>query len=131
MIEFRMKYAQVYLEDAKLLYGNKKYNSAISRLYYASYQAMWAAIGDPDKGKVWKHLAIIKPFVHGYWFSPSQKQNSAGLLEHLRLPLRQLYAHRIKADYELVEINQNIVENMIKTVDDLINTVLSKGRHGT
>lgn len=81
--------------------------------------------------KVWKHLAIIKPFVHGYWFSPSQKQNSAGLLEHLRLPLRQLYAHRIKADYELVEINQNIVENMIKTVDDLINTVLSKGRHGT
>lgn len=45
--------------------------------------------------------------------------------------MRQLYAHRIKADYELVEINQNIVENMIKTVDDLINTVLSKGRHGT
>ena len=100
-------------------------------MHYASYQAMWAAIGDPAEGKVWKHLAIIKPFVHGYWFSPSQKQNSVGLLEHLRLPLRQLYAHRIKADYELVEINQNIVETMIKTVDDLINTVLSKGRHGT
>lgn len=131
MIELRLRYAQIYLEDAKFLYENKKYNSAVSRLYYASYQAMWAAIGDPDEGKVWKHLAIIKPFVHGYWFSPSHKQNSPGLLEHLRLPLRQLYTHRVKADYELVEINQTIVENMIRTVDDLINTVLSKERQGT
>jgi hypothetical protein len=92
---------------------------------------MWAAIGDPDEGKVWKHLAIIKPFVHGYWFNPTHPQQATGLLEHLRLPLRQLYTLRIKADYELLEINENIVKNMIELVDDLINTVLSKGRHGT
>ncbi len=127
MIEFRIKYAHNYLEDARLLFENKRYNSAVSHLYYASYQAMWAAIGDPDEGRTWKHLAIIKPFVHGYWFNPAHPQQSPGLLEHFRLPLRQLYTLRIKADYELIEINGNIVENMIETVGDVIRTVLSRG----
>ena len=113
MIEFRIKYANNYLEDARFLFENKRYNSAISRLYYASYQAMWAAIGDPDEGRTWKHLAIIKPFVHGYWFNPTHPQQSTGPLEHFRLPLRQLYTHRVKADYELIELSENIVENMI------------------
>lgn len=127
MIEFRIKYAHSYLGDAKLLYENKRYNSAISRLYYASYQAMWAAIGDPDEGKVWKHLAIIKPFVHGYWFNPAHPEQAIGLLEHFRLLLRQLYTRRIKADYELDEMNEDIVKKTIELVDDLIKTVLSKG----
>ncbi|OGW25634.1 MAG: hypothetical protein A2X59_03620 [Nitrospirae bacterium GWC2_42_7] len=126
MIEFRIKYARNYLEDAKFLYENKRYNSAISRLYYASYQAMWAALGDPDEGKVWKHLAIIKPFVNGYWFNPKHPQRTTGLLEHFRLPLRQLYTHRIKSDYELFEMNENIVKNMIELVDDTIKTILTK-----
>ena len=126
MIEVRMKYAQIYFEDAKFLYENKRYNSAISRLYYASYQAMWSAVGDPDEGKIWKHLAIIKPFVHGYWFNPTHPRQTTVLLEHFRLPLRQLYTLRIKVDYELVEINENIVKNMIELVDDTIKTILSK-----
>lgn len=127
MIEFRIKYALNYLEDARLLYENKRYNSAISRLYYASYQAMWAAVGNPDEGKIWKHLSIIKPFVHGYWFNPAHPEKSPGLLEHFRLPLRQLYTHRVKADYELIEINENIVKNMIVMIDNVIKTILSKG----
>ncbi|MBI4826644.1 MAG: hypothetical protein HY807_09540 [Nitrospirae bacterium] len=81
MIELRLKYAQIYLEDAKFLYENKRHNSAISRLYYASYQAMWAAIGEPDEGKVWKHLAIIKPFVHGFWFNPKHMKNMIELVD--------------------------------------------------
>jgi hypothetical protein len=67
-----------------------------------------------------------KPFVHGYWFGPSHGQKSAGLLEHLRLPLRQLYAHRVKADYDLIEINGDIVKNMIEVVEDVIKTVMIK-----
>ena len=88
---------------------------------------MWSALGDPEEGRIWKHLAIIKPFVHGFWFDPKYPQRMQGLLEHFRLPLRQLYTLRIKADYDLVEINHIIVENMIKIVDNVINIVLSKG----
>jgi hypothetical protein len=42
------------------------------------------------------------------------------------LPLRQLYTHRIKVDYELVEMNENIVKNMIELADDMIKTILTK-----
>mgnify|MGYP001587674318 FL=1 len=87
---------------------------------------MWAAIGDPDEGRIWKHLAIIKPFVHGYWFNPTYPRQATGLLENFRLPLRQLYTYRVKADYELIEMNENIVKNMIELVDEIIEAILSK-----
>ncbi|HDH05901.1 MAG TPA: HEPN domain-containing protein [Nitrospirae bacterium] len=106
MIEIRIKYANNYLEDGRVLFKHKRYNSAISRLYYASYQAMWSACGDPEGGRIWKHLAIIKPFVRGHWFNPTHPKQSPGILEHFRLPLRQLYTYRVKADYNLVEINE-------------------------
>lgn len=64
---------------------------------------------------------------HGYWFNPAHPEKSPGLLEHFRLPLRQLYTHSVKTDYELIEINENIVKNMIVMVDDVIKTILSKG----
>jgi len=127
MIEFRIKYALNYLDDAKFLFSHKRYNSAISRLYYASYQTMWAALGEPEEGRTWKHLAIIKPFIHGYWFKPTHPEKSQGLLEQFRLQLRQLYTYRIKADYELTEINENIVKDMLDMVGNLIKTVLSIG----
>ncbi len=126
MIKFRIQYANNYLDDAKFLFEHKRFNSAISRLYYASYQAMWSALGDPKEGRIWKHLAIIKPFVHGYWFNPAHPKDSLGLLEQFRLPLRRLYTYRVNADYNLVEINEDTVKNMIETVDNVIKTVLTK-----
>lgn len=128
MIEFRARYAKSYLEDAKILFDNKRYNSAISRLYYASYQAMWSACGDPEEGRIWKHLAIIKPFVHGYWFNSLHPKQSPGLLEHLRLPLRQFYTYRVKADYELIEISEDTVKNMIEIVEEVIKIVYQRDK---
>jgi hypothetical protein len=127
MIELsRINYAQKYLDDARMLFAAERYNSAISRLYYASYQAMWAALGAPVGDRIWRHLAIIKPFVHGYWFDPAHPPQAPGLLEQFRLPLRQLYTLRVRADYDLLEIKGDVVDNMIKLVGDVINTVLVK-----
>ena len=44
MIKFRLDIARTYLEDAMVLFNDKRLNSAASRAYYASYQAMWAAL---------------------------------------------------------------------------------------
>ena len=65
MIKHRLDFAKKYLDDAIELFNKKRLNSSVSRAYYASYQAMWAALGDPEEGKVWRHLAIIKHFVRG------------------------------------------------------------------
>ena len=40
------------LSDAMMLFNEKWFNSAASRAYYASYQAMWAALGEPKEGRV-------------------------------------------------------------------------------
>ena len=110
MIEYRLDFAKKYLDDAIELFGKGRYNSSASRAYYASYQAMWAALGEPEDGKVWRHLAIIKHFVRGYWFAPNHPKIGPGLLEDKRLPLRRLYSYRIKSDYDAMEVDRGNLE---------------------
>ena len=119
----RLKYAQLYLDDARLLFEHKRLGSAVSRLYYS---LVWAALGEPADGRIWKHLAIIRPFVNGHWFNPSHPAQSPGLLEQYRLPLRQLYTYRVKTDYELQEFNEAVVDGMIKTATDVMAIIISK-----
>lgn len=52
VIENRLNLAKQYLEDAKMLLQNERWNSTIGRAYYCSYQAMWAALGEPTEGNI-------------------------------------------------------------------------------
>ncbi len=127
MIKNRLNFAKNYLEDAVELFKEKRFNSSVSRAYYASYQAMWAALGDPEEGKIWRHLAVIKHFVRGYWFEPSHPKTGPGLLEDKRLSLRRLYSYRIKSDYDAVDVDQHNIEKLLKIVEQVIDIVEEKG----
>ena len=109
------------------LFNNKKFNSSASRAYYASYQAMWGALGDPEEGKIWRHLAIIKHFIRGYWFAPNHQATGPGLLEDKRLPLRRLYSYRIKSDYDAIDIDRHNLEQLPHVVEQLMNIIDKKG----
>jgi uncharacterized protein (UPF0332 family) len=128
MIKFRLEIARTYLDDAMILFKEKRFNSAASRAYYASYQAMWAALGEPKEGRVWRHLAIIKHFVTGYWFEPGHKKAGPGRLEDKRLPLRRLYTYRIRSDYEGVPVDEHHLSGLLETVRQIIGIVDEKGR---
>jgi uncharacterized protein (UPF0332 family) len=128
MIPFRLEISRTYLDDAMILFKDKRFNSAASRAYYASYQAMWAALGEPEEGRVWRHLAIIKHFVSGYWFEPGHEEAGPGLLEDKRLPLRRLYSYRIKSDYEGSTVNEHHLASLLETVKQIIEIVEEKGR---
>ena len=123
MIKFRLDIARIYLEDAIMLFNDKRLNSAASRAYYASYQAMWAALGEPTEGKVWRHLAIIKHFVTGYWFEPTHEEASPGILEDKRLPLRRLYTYRILSDYDGKPIDESNLGNLLEVVKEIIEII--------
>ena len=127
MIKYRLDFAKNYLEDAIELFKNGRYNSSASRAYYASYQAMWAALGDPADGKIWRHLAIIKHFVRGYWFEPNLPKTGPGLLEDKRLSLRRLYTYRIKSDYDAKDVGQHNLYQLLKVVEQMINIIDEKG----
>ena len=129
MIKYRIEVAQKYLDDAIELYNQKRFNSSVSRAYYASYQAMWSALGDPKDGKIWRHLAIIKHFVRGYWFMPTQSKDGPGLLEDKRLPLRRLYSYRIKSDYDAIDLESQNLKNLLDIVSQIINIVNMKGKN--
>ena len=128
MIPFRLKSARMYLDDAMMLFKEKRFNSAASRAYYASYQAMWAALGEPEEGRVWRHLAIIKHFVTGYWYEPDHEETGPGLLEEKRLPLRRLYSYRIRSDYEGAPVDEKHLSDLLETVKQVIQVIDEKGR---
>ncbi len=127
MIKYRLDCAKRYLDDASELFDQRRFNSSASRAYYASYQAMWAALGEPRDVKIWRHLAIIKHIVRRYWFAPDHQEAGPGLLEDKRLPLRRLYSYRIKSDYDAIDIDQHNLEQLIKVVEQVINIIDEKG----
>ncbi|MGA1795440.1 MAG: HEPN domain-containing protein [bacterium] len=86
-----------------------------------------SALGTLKDGEMWRHLAIIKHFIRGYWFEPNHPKTGPGLLEDKRLALRQLYSYRIKSDYDALEIDENKLEELLKVVEQVINIIDKKG----
>ena len=127
MIKYRLDFAKKYLDDAAGLFNQRRFNSSASRAYYASYQAMWSALGEPRDEKIWRHLAIIKHFVRGYWFAPDHQKTGPGLLEDKRLPLRRLYSYRIKSDYDSVSVDESNLADLLQTVKQVIDIIEEKG----
>ena len=84
-------------------------------------------LGEPRDGKIWRHLAITKHFVRGYWFAPDHQKTGPGLLEEKRLPLRRLYSYRIMSDYEAVSVDENNLADLLETVKQTIDIIDEKG----
>jgi uncharacterized protein (UPF0332 family) len=43
-----------------MLLANEDFRGCVSRCYYAAYQAMWAAVGEPEKKPRWEHSALSR-----------------------------------------------------------------------
>jgi uncharacterized protein (UPF0332 family) len=123
MLDERFIAAKKYLDDARYLLDVGRSESAVSRAYYAAYQAMWAALGDPPRGGQWRHIGIISHFVRGYWYDPAHPQTGPGLFEHLRFSLHRLYQFRVDADYDLTYIGINSAEECVRTVERTITEI--------
>ena len=115
MLPERLRLARQYLDDAQYLLAADRLASAVSRAYYAAYQAMWAALGDPPRDDRWRHGAIINHFVCGYWFAPMHPPTGPGLMEPLRFALHRLYDLRLDADYDGISIARASAEECLRT----------------
>jgi uncharacterized protein (UPF0332 family) len=125
-----LRLARQYLDDAQYLLAADRLASAISRAYYASYQAMWAALGDPPSAERWRHGAIINHFVRGYWFAPAHPPTGPGLLESLRFGLRRLYELRLDVDYDAVPISRASAEAGVQTVQQTLAEIDQRTQGG-
>jgi uncharacterized protein (UPF0332 family) len=86
------------LQAAQICFDHQLYGAIVTRSYYACYQAMWAAVGDPALG-LWRHGGLINEFCRGRWTTPTLLPTA---LASLRKKLDTLYRWRIAVDYAAV-----------------------------
>jgi uncharacterized protein (UPF0332 family) len=124
----RLEAASRYLAGAIALVEAGDYAGAISRCYYAAYQAMWAALGEPTTRRRWEHVGIIQAFVRGRWDDPSYPMTGPGLYERFRFPLRRLYDLRLDVDYHVEAVNRETADWALEMVQELLTAIRTKVR---
>ena len=93
--------------------------TSASRSYYACFQAMWVALGNPPRGE-WKHGGLIQHFCLGRWTNPVTLPSSlAGLCKKLL----HLYHLRLDADYRALPIAGTKAREGLNTVAEVFQLV--------
>lgn len=92
----RWERAKRRIAASQLCFDQGYYAESVTLSYYACYQAMWIALGDPRSG-LWRHGGLINAFCRGQWRHPPVPPQS---MASIRKQLDRLYLYRIQADYE-------------------------------
>jgi uncharacterized protein (UPF0332 family) len=104
-------------QAAELTAGQGWHNVSVACSYYAVFTAMWAALGDPPKGR-WEHGGIIERFIHGQWRTPPLPVE-----RELTRAMRRLYADRVDADYGVVRLTARESTASLATVQQVLRLV--------
>ena len=92
-------------------------NVRVACSYYAVFTAMWAALGDPPKGR-WEHGGIIERFIHGQWRTPA-----VPIERGLTRTMRRLYTDRVDADYGVVRLTSQESTVSLETARQVLRLV--------
>jgi uncharacterized protein (UPF0332 family) len=111
--------AKEKLTAAQLCYDHQLSGESITRGYYACYQAMWAAVGDPVLG-LWRHGGLINEFCRGRWTIPTLLPSS---LAGLRKKLDSLYRLRVAVDYAADLVSQAEAESGLNIIRELLQMI--------
>lgn len=104
---------------ARLCLDQGHYSESVTLSYYACYQAMWVAVGDPPAG-LWRHGGLINEFCRGRWQKPPAAPQT---LTPLRKKLDRLYLHRVQADYEARDLGKAEAQEGLDTVEEVLHLV--------
>ena len=108
--------AQELYQAAIDAFRQERYRACVSLAYYACFQAMWVALGDPPLGR-WRHLGIIRSFCQGQWAKTRMTPRSLAAV-HKRL--LALYTLRLDAHYRAQSIPSGQAQHGLDTVTDVM-----------
>ncbi|NOT55000.1 MAG: hypothetical protein HOP18_10375 [Deltaproteobacteria bacterium] len=111
--------AQELYHAADTVFHQQCYKACAGLAYYACFQAMWVALGDPPTGE-WRHVGITRRFCHGQWATPPLLPSSLGTL-HKRL--LALYELRLDAHYRAREISLQQAQQGLEAVVEVLHLV--------
>jgi len=115
----RWETAQEHRQAAEHALTQQLYRASVSRSYYACFQAMWVALGDPPRGR-WEHGGIVKSFCRGQWADPVIIPMS---LDSLRKRLKNLYEFRLDADYRAMPVTPEGARAGVDAMGEVIQLV--------
>lgn len=109
------------LAGAELELGNKLFNNAVNRAYYACYQAAVAALVaegvDPDLENFWPHDVVHARFAELLVDARRRYPPT------LRSTLKAVFDERLKADYEPDVIGQETAVEAVRRAGEFVNAV--------
>lgn len=117
----RWQTAQEHREAAQKLFQAGLWRASVSRSYYACYQAMWMALGEPQSG-VWRHGGIAQQFCRGGWATPVMLPTS---LAPLLRRLFALYDLRLDADYRALPVSTMKSREVLEIVDQVFRLIVA------
>lgn len=106
--------AKAFLEDAKLLLEHQRFNSAISRAYYALFQFsiyLLAQYGETRFNNKWSHYGIQKEL---------REKNIVIADVKAFMILADAYQLRVTSDYHIDNTEKNDVVSTIKNIETFI-----------
>ena len=116
LVKYRLQRAIDTLEDAKILADNQRWNSAINRLYYASYYAVSALLLDADLTPS-THNGVKSNFTEQF-IKTNRFDKEYGKM------YSQLFTWRQKGDYDdLFDFTEDKIMPYFKPVSDLIKLI--------
>ena len=116
LVRYRLQRAKDTLEDARILADNQRWNSAINRLYYASYYAVTALLLDADLNPS-THNGAKSNFTE-HFIKSNRIDKEYGKI------YSQLFTWRQKGDYDdLFDFSEDKVMPYFNPVADLIKII--------
>lgn len=116
LIGYRLNRAFETLEDSKILMREKRWNSAINRLYYAAFYAVSAL--------------LLKHNLNAATHNGAKSQLSAHFIATSIIPLAygklyaQLFAMRQKSDYDdLYRFSEELVMPFLQPVEEFVKLI--------
>jgi uncharacterized protein (UPF0332 family) len=111
--------AQELYQAAADAFAQRRYRACAALAYYACFQAMWMAFGDPPLGQ-WRHVGITRRFCHDQWAEPPIAPTS---LATLYVRLLALYTLRLDAHYRARPIRPQQAQDGLETAAEVIRLV--------
>ena len=113
LIKYRIEQAQETVDDANLLIVNKKFRSAVNRIYYGMFYIM-LAVALKYGFQTSKHQQLIgwfnKNFIH-----------SEIINKKYGMMIKNAFRYRQKSDYEVhVEYSENEINEMFENMKTFI-----------
>jgi uncharacterized protein (UPF0332 family) len=118
LIGYRLQQAKETMDDVQLLINNKRFRSAVNRIYYGMFYAL-LALGSANRFETSKHAQLIGWFNRNFIYEGKIDARFGRIIN-------KAFNRRTKGDYDtFVEFEEEIVIEMYVEMNDFIDEIES------